>query len=311
MPSVMNGLSRTLLLRGKSKSINSFVSKGLYVYTLVMFMRYIWVYSITIKMSGDIEMNSGPKPSSCNKFSICHWNLNSISAHNFIKLSLLSAYISVHNFDILCLSETYLDSTISTNDSNLIIPGYDLYRADHPSNVKRGGICIYYKNLLPLKVTNIQYLQECSNFEMKIGDKLCNFVALYRSPSQSQDEFEKFAKNFELNLDTVSANNPFLTIVLADFNTKSNLWHKNDKTTNEGSKIDGIASQFASHQLINEPTHLTRNVSSCIDLIFTSQPNLVMGSGVHCSLDENCHHQITFAKFTLKIYYPPPHEREV
>ena len=137
MPSVINGLSRTLLLTGKSKSINSFVSKGLYVYTLVMFMCYIWVYSITIKMSGDIEMNPGPKPSSCNKFSICHWNLNSISAHNFIKLSLLRAYISVHNFDILCLSETYLDSTISSNDSNLIIPGYELYRADHPSNVKR------------------------------------------------------------------------------------------------------------------------------------------------------------------------------
>ena len=259
MPSVINGLSRTLLLRGNSKSINSFVSKGLYVYMLVMFMRYIWVYSITIKMSGDIEMNPGPKPSSCNKFSICHWNLNSISAHNFIKLSLLRAYISVHNFDILCLSETYLDSTISSNDSNLIIPNYELYRADHPSNVKRGGICIYYKNLLPLKVTNIQYLQEYINFEMKIGDKLCNFVALYRSPSQSQDEFEKFAKNLELNLDTISANNPFLTVALGDFNAKSNLWYKNDKTTIEGSKIDGIASQFGLHQLINEPTQSKLN----------------------------------------------------
>ena len=31
MPSFINGLSRTLLLRGKSKSINSFVSKGLYL----------------------------------------------------------------------------------------------------------------------------------------------------------------------------------------------------------------------------------------------------------------------------------------
>ena len=55
---------------------------------------------------------------------------------------------------------------------------------------------------------------------MKNGDKLCSFVALYRSPSQSQDEFEKFAKNLELNLDTVSANNPFLTVVLGHFNTK-------------------------------------------------------------------------------------------
>ena len=146
---------------------------------------------------------------------------------------------------------------------------------------------------------------------MKIGEKLCNFVALYRSPSQSQDEFETFAKNLELNLDTISANNPFLTVVLGDFNAKSNLWYKNDKKTYEGSKIDGIASQFGLHQLINESTHLTRNTSSCIDLIFTSQPNLVMESGVHSSLHENCHHQITYAKFNLKIYYPPPYEREV
>ena len=131
-------------------------------------------------------MNPGPEPSSCNKFSICHWNLNSISAHNIIKLSILRAYISIHNFDILCLSATYLDSTISSNDSNLIIPGYDLNRADHPSNVKRGVICIYYKNCLPLKVANIQDLQECINFEMKIEEKLCNFVALYRSPSHYQ-----------------------------------------------------------------------------------------------------------------------------
>ena len=52
-------------------------------------------------------------------------------------------------------------------------------------------------------------------------------------------------------------------------------------------------------------------MSSCIDLIFASQPNLVMGSGVHSSLHENCHHQIIYAKFNLKIYYPPPYEREI
>ena len=121
-----HNLSYTLLLTGKSKSINSLVSKGLYVYTLVTFMRYIWVCSIIIEMSGDIKMNPGPKPSSCNKCFICHWNLNSISAHNFMKLSLLRAYISFHNFDILCLSETCLDSTIFSNNSNLTTPGYDL-----------------------------------------------------------------------------------------------------------------------------------------------------------------------------------------
>ena len=55
---------------------------------------------------------------------------------------------------------------------------------------------------------------------MKIGEELCTFIVLYRSPSQSQDEFETFLKNFELNIDTILPNNLFLTIVLGDFNVK-------------------------------------------------------------------------------------------
>ena len=65
---------------------------------------------------------------------------------------------------------------------------------------------------------------------MKIREKLCNFISLYRSPSQSQDDFETFLKNFELNLDTILANNSFLTVVLGDFNGKLNLWCKGGKT---------------------------------------------------------------------------------
>ena len=95
---------------------------------LATYIRHIWVCSILITLSDDIEKNPGTKPSSYDKFSIFHWNLNSISAHDFIKIFLLRAFVSTHNFDILCLLETYLDSSISSNDSNLTIPGYDLYR---------------------------------------------------------------------------------------------------------------------------------------------------------------------------------------
>ena len=64
-------------------------------------------------------------------------------------------------------------------------------------------------------------------------------------------------------------------------------------------------------QIINETTRIIGDSSSCIDLIFTAQPNLVMESGVYASLHSSCHHHITFAKFNLKIYYPPLYEREV
>ena len=77
-----------------------------------------------------------------------------------------------------------------------------------------------------------------------IRGELCWFVSLYGLPNQSEDYYELFANNFKLNIDAVTANNPFLTVVLGDFNVKSNLWFKGDKTSYEGSKIDAITSQF-------------------------------------------------------------------
>ena len=139
---------------------------------------------------------------------------------------------------------------------------------------------------------------------------MCCFLCLYRSPSRTQDIFETFADNFELTLDSIINKNSFLIVALGDFNAKTTNWYKNDINSYEGLKIDTITSQFGLQQLINEPTHLTANSSSCIDLIFTSQPNLVMESGVHSSLHPNCHHQIVFAKISLKIYYPPPYKRK-
>ena len=63
--------------------------------------------------------------------------------------------------------------------------------------------------------------------------------------------------------------------------------------------------------LIQEPTHILSNLSCCIDLVFMSQHKLLMESGVHSLLHENCHHQLVYAKFNLKVWYPPPYEREI
>ena len=63
---------------------------------------------ILLLLSGDIETNLGPDPGYLNSFSFCHWNLNSIAAHNFIKMSLLQAYNAINWFDIICLSETLI-----------------------------------------------------------------------------------------------------------------------------------------------------------------------------------------------------------
>ena len=58
----------------------------------------------------------------------------------------------------------YLNS--SMDNESLEISGNYLICSDHPSNKKRGGICIYYKNFLPLKVSDVRLLEECIDFDL-------------------------------------------------------------------------------------------------------------------------------------------------
>ena len=63
-----------------------------------------------------------------------HWNLNSFLSHIYRKVSLLSAYVSIHKFDVIRPSESYLNSETSSHDEKLEIPGYNIITGNHPSN---------------------------------------------------------------------------------------------------------------------------------------------------------------------------------
>ena len=72
------------------------------------------------------------------------------------------------------------------------------------------------------------------------------------------------------NLDALLCSNPFLTVMIGDFNAKSKDWCSSDITSFEGSELDLLTSQFGLSQIIKESTHILDNSRSCIDLIFTS-----------------------------------------
>ena len=61
--------------------------------------------------------------------------------------------------------------------------------------------------------------------------------------------------------------------------------------------------------IISDPTHILPNSSSCIDLFFANQPNVVTENAVYPSLHLKCHHQTAFAKLNLKVEYLPLYER--
>ena len=67
--------------------------------------------------SDDTETNPGLNKQSYLK--IFHRNLNVLAAHDFIKLPLMEVYIVTNNSDVVCLSETFLDSSISNDDNRI------------------------------------------------------------------------------------------------------------------------------------------------------------------------------------------------
>ena len=144
-------------------------------------------------LCGDIELNPGPKDAKY--LSLCHWNLNSIAAHDFAKVSAMKAFNTAKNFDFICLLESYQNSTISSVDKNLCLDGYKLIHADHPKIIKQGGVCIYYRETLPVKIVQLNYLPECLVCEINYNKKIF-IVTLYRSPSQSTNEFDEFLCGF-------------------------------------------------------------------------------------------------------------------
>ena len=91
------------------------------------------------------------------------------------------------------MSETYLNSSIPSDDVSLDFEGYKLVLADH-TNVKQGRVCIYQKDSLPVRVTNLPNPQEALLLESNDQNKNKTISNLYCCPSQNSKEFENFSK---------------------------------------------------------------------------------------------------------------------
>ena len=91
----VNSLSYAQQIRFMHQSLLN----DLYFISVVSHIHHVWLYSIAIKRSDYFVENPGLKSYYCGSLSICHWNLNSITACSFIKLY-LCAYISIGKFDI-------------------------------------------------------------------------------------------------------------------------------------------------------------------------------------------------------------------
>ena len=83
-------------------------------------------------------------------------------------------------------------------------------------------------------------------------------------------------------------------------------WYPLDKNNTAREAVQTYATNAGYSQLINEPAHCVNGSSSCIDLVFTSNTNLVTDFGLDPALYKTCHHNLVFGKINFNIPLPAP-----
>ena len=117
--------------------------------------KYCFKNYFSLLVCGDIE----PNPGWHGGLKLLHWNLNSMKKDDYSRVGLVEAHLRQHNIHIAAFSESKLSKTCNycNDDSNacdtckkLKIKDYCLVRSDLTGHDTHGGICVYYRESLPV-----------------------------------------------------------------------------------------------------------------------------------------------------------------
>ena len=231
-----------------------------------------------LQTSGDINPNPGPtifkqqNRKSANNLKIGHLNVRSLK--NREHLQLVKHTISQNKFDVLTLSETWLNCSIT--DLELEIPGYDLYRIDR--NTKPGGaVGVYARQTYKVKVLDdISNISDSGLHQLWINLQVRNLksiviCAMYRPPDTPLTCFDTYLTS---SLITASLRNKPI-YVLGDGNCDML------KPDCRGAiALTNFCNSFNLSQLVSRPTRVTKPTESLIDVIITSNPQQVIETNV-------------------------------
>ena len=83
-------------------------------------------------------------------------------------------------------------------------------------------VCAYIidKNLT-IQLVDTPYIEQCILCEINVQNTTSYVAVIYRSPSQSSNEFEEFLVNFDKLLNQFNMLKSSFTVILGDFNPKS------------------------------------------------------------------------------------------
>ena len=225
-----------------------------------------------------------------------HYNVQSL----LNKLDIIEPELS--NFDLVSLSETWLNERVLTQDlasNNNRLP----FRRDR-SGDSHGGIVVYVKENIPCKRRNDLELNtmECIWLELNIKYKNILVGTFYRPPNCTPLILADIENSIGLAIDTGIQD----VVILGDFNL-------NFLNIQSKSKINNICRQFDLTQLITEPTNFAESSSTIIDLILVSNLGTVELSGVGESflLQDIRYHCPTYCVLKFKKHLSKAFSRKI
>ena len=98
------------------------------------------------------------------------WQSNALTTRPLLHKS----YNALHDYDFICLSETFLSPSVSSTLDSLNIDGYNIVRSEHPGS-KRSGVCCYFKESLSIRILKITPMTECLVLEMLYNNTLVSY----------------------------------------------------------------------------------------------------------------------------------------
>ena len=105
-----------------------------------------------------------------------NWNCNSLAKDDFHRLRLLEVQNSVFDYDLISLCETSLNDQVDL-PNEYFNDEYSFISANKPDNMRHGGVGLFYKKNLPLKIRNDLSFDECIVIEIKHGRKKIFFFS--------------------------------------------------------------------------------------------------------------------------------------
>ena len=200
-----------------------------------------------------------------------------------------------------------LNENISNEDIFINCFSPDPLRSDKSSTTRNGGVCLYFKESLPIKeIPDLEILPETIVAEIKLNRKKMFIVLSFCHPKLPNNEFVEYLNSLEKIYESIRKENPSVSVTCGDFNSRSPLFWEDDSDTSKVRLFNNFLISNHLDQLISEPTHIRDDGSqSCIDLICTDQPYMFTDSGVLSSLDSHSKHNIIHGHLNISVPCPP------